>query len=116
VKPTNPKPNGKIEMYVCRVRLALESCNYDLARRVIDDCESTVVETQITFDTQLTELDLPSRVQNSLERAGIRTVRDVLNCSTEELLSTRNIGVEAIREVREILAGVVLVKLAKPSR
>lgn len=44
-------------------------------------------------------LDLSTRARNCLWRAGIRTVKELLETSTEDLLHIRNMGIHTVEEV-----------------
>ena len=48
-------------------------------------------------------LGLSSRARNSLRRGGIRTVKDLMGCSSKELIRIRNFGVVSQVEVEERL-------------
>ena len=43
-------------------------------------------------DKGIEELNLSRRAYNSLTRAGIDTVRDVMNCTTEDFTKIRTLG------------------------
>jgi large subunit ribosomal protein L21 len=49
------------------------------------------------------ELDLPSRVMNTLEGAGLDSVQDLVQASDEELLAVRGLGPKALEQVRAAL-------------
>jgi DNA-directed RNA polymerase subunit alpha len=44
------------------------------------------------FDLSLAEIDLSVRTVNCLEEEGIFTVRDLLNCTPQQLLTIANLG------------------------
>lgn len=62
---------------------------------------STVIEYKTIYKTKISELDLSVKVQNSLLRAGIFTIEDVINKSDKELLNVRNLGEKLLEEIRE---------------
>jgi DNA-directed RNA polymerase subunit alpha len=49
------------------------------------------------------ELDLPTRIYNSLRNAGIETIRDMLNTPKKDLMSYRNLGSKSISIIEESL-------------
>jgi len=51
----------------------------------------------------LEDLQLPTRVVNSLKRAKIATVADIAGRTNEELLAIKNLGEKSIEEIRKIL-------------
>ncbi|MCG2686059.1 DNA-directed RNA polymerase subunit alpha [Candidatus Parcubacteria bacterium] len=51
----------------------------------------------------LGDLQLPTRVVNSLQRAKIATVADIVGRTDEELLAIKNLGEKSIEEIRKIL-------------
>ena len=52
------------------------------------------------------EIGLSVRTTNCLEERGIFTVRDLLNCTKEDLLSISNFGEKTLEEVYKALEGV----------
>ncbi|HRN96565.1 MAG TPA: DNA-directed RNA polymerase subunit alpha [Candidatus Levybacteria bacterium] len=50
------------------------------------------------------ELDLPTRIYNSLRNAGIETVGDMLNTPRKELMTYRNLGAKSLSIIDESLA------------
>ena len=52
------------------------------------------------------EIGLSVRTTNCLEERGIFTVRDLLNCTREDLLSISNFGEKTLEEVYKSLEGV----------
>ena len=52
------------------------------------------------------EIGLSVRTTNCLEERGIFNVRDLLNCSRDELLSISNFGEKTLEEVFLALEGV----------
>lgn len=49
------------------------------------------------------ELDLPTRIYNSLRNGGIETIEQLINISRKELISMRNMGGKSISTIREKL-------------
>ncbi len=49
------------------------------------------------------ELDLPTRIYNSLRNAGIETVADMLNTPRKELMAYRNLGAKSLSIIEESL-------------
>lgn len=49
------------------------------------------------------ELDLPTRIYNSLRNAGVETVEDMLNIPKKELMGYRNLGAKSISIIEESL-------------
>lgn len=54
---------------------------------------------RITID----ELDLPTRIYNSLKNAGIETIGDMLNVPKKELMGYRNLGAKSLSIIEESL-------------
>jgi DNA-directed RNA polymerase subunit alpha len=52
------------------------------------------------------EIGLSVRTTNCLEERGIFTVRDLLNCNREDLLSISNFGEKTLEEVYKALEDV----------
>jgi DNA-directed RNA polymerase subunit alpha len=55
------------------------------------------------LDKQVEDLNLSVRSYNCLKRAGIHTVRQLLDFSEDDLLNIRNFGTKSIDEVKEKL-------------
>lgn len=49
------------------------------------------------------ELDLPTRIYNSLRNGGVETIRDLLNTPRKDLISMRNMGAKSITIIEEKL-------------
>ena len=60
------------------------------------------------LDKQIEELDLSVRSYNCLMRAGIHTVRQLVDFSENDLLNIRNFGVKSIEEVKDKLESMGL--------
>ncbi len=58
---------------------------------------------QQVYDTPIEALDLSPRAYNSLKRAGVSKVGEVLEKNEEELLNVRNFGRKSLDELRERL-------------
>ena len=54
------------------------------------------------------ELDLSVRSFNCLKRAGINTVRDLINRSEEDMMKVRNLGRKSLEEVINKVASLGL--------
>ena len=49
------------------------------------------------------ELDLPTRIYNSLRNAGIETVGEMLNVPRKDLMNYRNLGAKSLSIIEESL-------------
>jgi len=58
------------------------------------------------LDMSTAEIGLSVRTTNCLEERGIFTVRDLLNCTPEDLLSISNFGEKTLEEVYKALEGI----------
>jgi DNA-directed RNA polymerase subunit alpha len=56
------------------------------------------------------EIDLPTRIINSLNRAGIKTIEDLLSLKRSELISVKNMGAKSLSQIEEKLKekGIVI--------
>ncbi|MDO5044523.1 MAG: DNA-directed RNA polymerase subunit alpha [Coriobacteriia bacterium] len=61
------------------------------------------VETNTELDKHIEELDLSVRSYNCLKRAGIHSVRQLVDFSENDLLNIRNFGAKSIEEVKDKL-------------
>jgi DNA-directed RNA polymerase subunit alpha len=59
------------------------------------------------------EIGLTVRTTNCLEERGIFTVKDLLHCSREDLLSISNFGEKTLEEVYKALEGIGFHRQAK---
>lgn len=66
------------------------------------------VDDNTDLDKQITDLDLSVRSYNCLMRAGIQTVRQLVEFSENDLLNIRNFGVKSIEEVKDMLESMGL--------
>jgi DNA-directed RNA polymerase subunit alpha len=58
---------------------------------------------QVVYDTAIEALDLSPRAYNSLKRAGVSKVGEVLEMTEEDLLNVRNFGRKSLDELRDRL-------------
>ena len=65
-------------------------------------------ETNAELDKQIEDLDLSVRSYNCLKRAGIHSVRQLVEFSENDLLNIRNFGAKAIEEVKDKLISMDL--------
>lgn len=65
-------------------------------------------EDNAELDKQIEDLDLSVRSYNCLKRAGIHSVRQLVEFSENDLLNIRNFGVKSIEEVKEKLESMGL--------
>ncbi len=63
---------------------------------------------EVKLNMSLAELNLSVRASNCLESENINTVRDLANCTEDQLLEVRNFGETTLIEVRERLGGLGL--------
>lgn len=78
---------------IFRPQAAVESTGAALVPAVSDDILKMTVD----------ELDLPTRIYNSLRNGGIETLNDLLNTPRKELINMRNMGVKSISIIEEKL-------------
>ena len=64
------------------------------------------VEQNERLDMSTAEIGLSVRTTNCLEERGIFTVRDLLNCTRDDLLSISNFGEKTLEEVYKSLESV----------
>lgn len=70
------------------------------------ESESTIVSSNLSDEAlkmTIDELDLPTRIYNSLRNAGIETVGDMLNTPKKELMAFRNLGAKSLSIIEESL-------------
>ncbi len=72
-------------------------------RRSSFDLRSGNQDTNAELDKQIEDLDLSVRSYNCLKRAGIHSVRQLVEYSENDLLNIRNFGVKSIEEVKDKL-------------
>lgn len=61
---------------------------------------------QEKLEMSTAEIGLSVRTTNCLEEKGVFTVRDLLNCTRDDLLSISNFGEKTLEEVYKSLEGV----------
>ena len=77
---------------------------HEPAGEVATDGEVKVaVASQDGMNITVDELDLPTRIYNSLKNAGIETVGDLLNTPRKELMTYRNLGAKSLSIIEEAL-------------
>ena len=86
-------------MGLSEVDESLEETSIFASEDVQDDSE---------LDKQVEDLDLSVRSYNCLKRAGIHSVRQLVDFSENDLLNIRNFGVKSIEEVKEKLEAMGL--------
>lgn len=81
--------------------------------QVFDPNGGVAVDGEVKSDTQsipdgsnitVDELDLPTRIYNSLKNAGIETVGDLLTTPRKELMTYRNLGAKSLSLIEEALS------------
>ena len=65
-------------------------------------------EANAELDKQIEDLDLSVRSYNCLKRAGIHSVRQLVEFSENDLLNIRNFGAKSIEEVKDKLISMDL--------
>lgn len=97
--------NNAVEMYN-NIRQ-----EYEVMRRTISEVNNTKpkevmlqAKRRVVIRTPLEELGLSVRSLNALQRAGKRTLEDVIRLSREELLSLKNIGHTSIEDIEAAIA------------
>jgi DNA-directed RNA polymerase subunit alpha len=68
------------------------------------DCEEKNLRDRLEMSTA--EIGLSVRTTNCLEERGIFTVQDLLNSTSEDLLSISNFGEKTLEEVYKALEGI----------
>jgi DNA-directed RNA polymerase alpha subunit len=58
---------------------------------------------ELPDDTLISNIELPTRIRNALESAGITTVGEVRETSDEILLSFQDLGAGSVAHLRETL-------------
>ncbi|HVT01565.1 MAG TPA: DNA-directed RNA polymerase subunit alpha [Patescibacteria group bacterium] len=70
------------------------------------EAEKAIVSSNLSEDAlkmTIDELDLPTRIYNSLRNAGIETVGDMLNTPKKDLMSFRNLGAKSLSIIEDSL-------------
>jgi DNA-directed RNA polymerase alpha subunit len=102
---------GKLEGRVLGYREGVEASRINLAALSTVPLFAMAIEDQEKaaskpLDTQIEDLMLSVRAYNSLMREDLRTIRDVLAKSQEDLLDIRNLGSKCVEEIRSRLAEI----------
>lgn len=96
-------------------KAALENASKILVsyfRQVFEPTDGTAVVEQVSAASSLSndalrmtidELDLPTRIYNSLRNAGIETLGDMLNVPRKELMAYRNLGAKSLSIIEDSL-------------
>lgn len=100
----------RIDVLMARIRLAIVNGNIELARRLFEELLADNVTEVVDMDSSISELGLPVKQVNFLERAGFETVRSVAMASDKDLLTVRQISKESIRMIRSRLVELGLCK------
>lgn len=83
------------------------SSEEDVAERAAEEeekeFETAVREMQEKLDRSIEELELSVRSYNCLEHAGIKTIRDLIQKTEQEMLRYRNFGRKSLNEIKGIL-------------
>ncbi len=70
------------------------------------EVEKTAITSSLSDDVlkmTIDELDLPTRIYNSLRNAGIETIADMLNTPRKDLMAYRNLGAKSLSIIEESL-------------
>lgn len=75
-----------------------------------DTASSISIATPAVLKMTVEELDLPTRIINSLLKAGIKTIEDLVSLKRSELINIKNMGTKSLAQIEEKLKekGVVL--------
>ena len=65
--------------------------------------ESPLAQVEEKLDKSIEELELSVRSFNCLEAAGIKTIRDLVQKTEQEMLKYRNFGRKSLNEIKSIL-------------
>ena len=68
------------------------------------------------LDMSTAEIGLSVRTTNCLEERGVFTVRDLLNCTREDLLSISNFGEKTLEEVYKSLESIGFYRSGREKR
>ena len=72
-------------------------------QRGIEDGKTGIQVPPALLDSPLQFLNLSTRPFNSLDRAGYRTIRDIVSLNRQEIWKIRNLGTKGLREVAQAL-------------
>ncbi|MDO8260961.1 MAG: DNA-directed RNA polymerase subunit alpha C-terminal domain-containing protein, partial [Candidatus Magasanikbacteria bacterium] len=67
------------------------------------DKEDEVAKPKIDKTATIEELELSTRITNSLKNAGVETVDDLMNAQKEELVKLKNMGAKSLSDIEEKL-------------
>lgn len=101
--------DGTIDAKVALDKASSILVNY--FKQIFDPNGSDIVEDKSNSDViipdganiTVDELDLPTRIYNSLKNAGIETVSDLLTTPRKELMTYRNLGAKSLSIIEEAL-------------
>ena len=88
--------------------LMLDESDEDEEGEVVSIFAPENQETNAELDKQIEDLDLSVRSYNCLKRAGIHSVRQLVEYSENDLLNIRNFGAKSIEEVKDKLISMDL--------
>ena len=88
--------------------LMLDEAEEDEEGEVVSIFAPENQETNAELDKQIEDLDLSVRSYNCLKRAGIHSVRQLVEYSENDLLNIRNFGAKSIEEVKDKLISMDL--------
>ena len=88
--------------------LSLDEIEEDEEGEVVSIFAPESQETNAELDKQVEDLDLSVRSYNCLKRAGIHSVRQLVEYSENDLLNIRNFGAKSIEEVKDKLISMDL--------
>lgn len=88
--------------------LSLNETEEDEEAEVVSIFAPEGQETNADLDKQIEDLDLSVRSYNCLKRAGIHSVRQLVEFSENDLLNIRNFGAKSIEEVKDKLISMEL--------
>ena len=72
-------------------------------QRGIEDSRAWSQVPPALLDSPLQFLNLSSRPFNSLDRAGHRTIRDIISLNRQEIWKIRNLGTKGLHEIAQAL-------------
>lgn len=75
--------------------------------------ENTAEDLAAKLSMSTAEIGLTVRTTNCLEERGIFTVKDLVSCTREDLLSISNFGEKTLDEVYIALEGIGLIRKSK---
>ncbi|MBN1590828.1 MAG: DNA-directed RNA polymerase subunit alpha [Pirellulales bacterium] len=84
-----------------------------VTRVPINNTGNEAEDLQAKLDMSTAEIGLSVRTTNCLEERGIFTVKDLLDCSPEDLLSISNFGEKTLDEVYKALEGIDLYRKSR---